>query len=195
MNKLLLSLALITCSCIAAKAQNYKPFKLGLGLGYATPDGGPGILFDVEPAYRLNDNIAIGFRWESTAMSRTFDDSDNELYGRSSYTLNGQYYLSDSKIRPYIGLGLGIYKATSIGFLDFTDNSLKVSDDTESKFGFYPRIGLDIAHFNINIDYNISSKTESKTIVKPNGETEKTPEIKNNYIGIRIGAFLFGGER
>ncbi|MBL3658005.1 outer membrane beta-barrel protein [Fulvivirga sediminis] len=190
MRNFLLSLVLLACSSAVVSAQNYKPFKLGLGLGYAHPsDGGGGVLFDFEPAYRINDAIAVGLRIESAWMARGLDDSGADVSANGSYSLNGQYYLSDSKVRPYVGLGFGLFSSASVSV---SNNGSAGADASENKFGFYPRLGIDIGHFNINFDYNIIGKSEG-TASDSQGRTF-TYDIKNSYFGIRLGAFIFGGE-
>lgn len=169
----------------AANAQDFKPFQLYLGLGYAVPaDGGGGVLIDFEPAYRVNDQIAVGLRLESAAMAKVIGDSEASVSGVGSYTVNGKYYFSNNNFRPYVGVGLGLYTLASASV---SNSGQTVSAEGGSTFGFYPRVGFDAGHFNINIDYNIVGNTEA---VVTSGDA---PEIKNSYIGIRIGAFIFGG--
>lgn len=191
MKKLLLSVVGVLLFVGVSSAQEYKPFKLGLGLGYTMPgDGGGGILFDFEPAYRINDDIAVGLRIESAIMAKVKPDgSEADASGNVSYTVNGQYYLTDTKVRPYVGLGFGIFSLASISA---EAGSAEIGGGSE--FGFYPRLGLDIGHFNINLDYNLISATEAAAIDMTTFEPT-TVDIKNSYIGIRIGAYFFGGKR
>ncbi|MEO9805809.1 MAG: outer membrane beta-barrel protein [Reichenbachiella sp.] len=171
-----LAIILLTLSVSAVSyAQEYKPFQLYIGLGYAIPDGGGGVLFDIEPAYRINDQLAVGLRYEAAVMAKNLGGGvEASASGVSSYTLNGRYYIGDSNFRPYVGAGFGIY---SLGTVEVDGST--ASADFGTKFGFYPRIGFDAGHFNINIDYNIIPKEN---------------DVKNSYIGIRVGAFLFGGK-
>ncbi len=169
----------------AANAQEFKPFQLYLGLGYAMPaDGGGGILVDVEPAYRISDQIAVGLRLESAAMAKVVGDYEASVKGVGSYTVNGKYYFSNNNFRPYAGVGLGLY---ALGSSTAGPNGGSIEAGTT--FGFYPRIGFDAGHFNFNIDYNIVSSTQVDTTV---GDID---DIKNSYIGFRVGAFIFGGRR
>lgn len=194
MKKTLLVLSAAMCLLITtATAQNYKPFKLGLGLGYVVPsDGGGGVLIDLEPAYRLNDQIAIGLRLESAAMARAIGDTEADVSANGSYSLNGIYYLSDAKFRPYVGLGVGLFTiASASASVTVGGSTVTAAAADENKFGFYPRIGFDLGHFNINIDYNIIGASDGITIA---GTSFATEDIKNSYIGIRIGGFFFGGE-
>lgn len=190
MKKLLLSALCVMLFAGVASAQNYKPFKLGLGLGFAKPKGGGGILFDFEPAYRINDDIAVGLRIESAIMARVSPNGQEaSASANASYTLNGQYYLTDSKVRPYVGAGFGMFSLASVAV---DDTNGEVGAGTE--FGFYPRLGVDIGHFNINFDYNIISATKTESVDLNTGAIT-SGEIKNSYMGIRLGAYLFGGRR
>jgi len=195
MKKVIISLVLICATVSFASAQEFKKFKLGLGLGYVIPsDGGGGILLDLEPAYRVNDQIAIGLRLESAAYARSIGSTEADVSASGSYTLNGIYYLSDNKFRPYVGAGFGIYSIASASVNVNTGNaSGEFTVDGGSQFGFYPRIGFDLGHFNVNIDYNLISATEGESIDLGDGNTLTTDDITNSYLGFRIGAFIFGG--
>jgi hypothetical protein len=184
MKRLFVVIALVFAANLA-QAQEFKPFQLYLGVGYTVPEGGGGVLFDFEPAYRISDEIAAGFRFESAAMARVVGDTEASISGVGSYTLNGKYYLSNGSFRPYAGLGFGLYSLASVS----GNSNGGTGVAAETKFGFYPRLGFDWGHFNINLDYNIIPATEAEDI-NGNGQTY---EIKNSYIGIRIGAFIFGG--
>jgi len=186
MKKLLL-IAIVALSINFANAQEYKPFQLYIGVGYTVPEGGGGVLFDVEPAYRINDDIAVGLRWESAAMARVVGNEEASISGTSSYTLNGRYYLGDSKFRPYVGAGVGAFSLASVSV-----SGAGAGAGAETKIGFYPRIGFDFGHFNINIDYNIIPSSEIEG-VDSNGNAT-TFDVANSYLGIRIGAFIFGGK-
>ncbi|HET8859420.1 hypothetical protein [Marivirga sp.] len=186
MKKLLL-LAILAISINFVSAQDYKPFQLYLGVGYTVPQGGGGVLFDVEPAYRINDQIAVGLRWESAAMARVVGEEEASISGTSSYTLNGKYYFSNDKFRPYAGFGLGAFSLASVSV-----SGAGAGAGAETKIGFYPRIGFDFGHFNINIDYNFIPSSEIDG-VDSNGDPA-TFDVANSYLGIRIGAFIFGGK-
>ncbi|MDW3209141.1 MAG: outer membrane beta-barrel protein [Reichenbachiella sp.] len=175
---ILLALGVSTVSM----AQDYKPFQLYFGLGFASPGaGGVGVLVDFEPSYRINDQIAVGFRLESAAMAKEVTVGvDSEISAVGSYTLNGRYYFGDSNFRPYVGAGFGLY---SLGTVEADIDGGDVEADFGTKFGFYPRIGFDFGHFNMNLDYNLIPKYD-----------ENGADVKNSYLGIRIGFFLFGGK-
>ncbi len=182
MKRVTLLFALAVCLTLGAQAQEYKKFKVGMGFGYTIPsDGGGGIALYFEPAYRVSDQIAIGLRIESAAMAKNVGGETSSVSGTASYTLNGQYYLSNNKFRPFVGLGFGLYSNASISVDGFADL------DPSPSFGFYPRIGFDLGHFNVTLDYNIVPATKEVEI----GGT--SDEIKNSYIGIKLGFSISGG--
>src|SRR5688572_3291926 len=104
MKKISLVVVLFLSVAATVQAQEFKKFQLYVGLGYAKPGGdgaSGGILFDIEPSYRVNDALAVGFRWESAAMGKVAaDGSSAEVSANGSYTLNGRYYFSSGTFRP-----------------------------------------------------------------------------------------------
>jgi hypothetical protein len=190
MKKISTVLFLMLFAAVAVNAQEFKKFRLATGLGYAMPGGagaGGGILYDIEPGYRINDALCVSLRYEGAVVVRGLSEDvatyDASAAAIGSYTLNGIYYLSANKFRPYVGAGVGFFNLAAVSV-----SSSGGGVAAESKIGFYPRIGFDLGHFNINIDYNI---------VGPSEFTDGTNkyETKNGYLGIRIGGFFFGGRK
>ena len=194
MKKTLILVSFFLAFAIIVNAQDYKKFRVGLGIGYAMASGegaSGGILATLEPGYRIQDNILIGLRLESAVITRGFSEIVPEgvnidVAGIGSYTLNGQYYFNNNNFRPFIGLGLGLYSLAAIGVevnVEGETESAEVAG--ESKFGFYPRIGFDAGHFTLAVDYNLIPATKPDI---GNGE------FKNSYFGIRAGFFIGGGK-
>lgn len=186
MKKIYLLLLFVVATGVVANAQEFKKFKVGLGIGYASAGGEGakgGILAYLEPAYRINDALLLGLRVESALVTRGYSESVTsvafEVAAIGSYTINGQYYFSNNSFRPFAGLGLGIFSLAAIK----VDGSGAAAAEAESKFGFYPRVGFDYGHFNMSLDYNIIPKTE----VSGGGD------FKNSYLGIRLGFSIGGG--
>ncbi len=185
---------LVLVAASASYAQEFKKFRVGLGLGYAMASGegsSGGVLVTIEPSYRLKDNLSIGLRMESAIITRGFSlaipsSASIDVAAIGSYTINGQYYLGEgSSFRPFVGAGLGIYSLGAITASSTTNSvTTKTTFAAESQFGFYPRIGFDYGHFNLALDYNFVPSTKITT-----------GEFKNNYLGFRIGFFLGGGKK
>lgn len=188
--KIILTICLVTIMMGTLSAQDdYKKFRVGLGLGYAMASGEGskgGIIVDFEPGYRINDDILVNLRLESAAVVRgTTDDivagGEFDVAAIGSYTVNGQYYFRQDGFRPYAGLGLGIFSLAAVS-VDGGGGDIAASS---SEFGIYPRVGFDAGHFTFNIDFNIL----------PNTEGAAGTEFKNSYIGFRIGGFFGGGTK
>jgi outer membrane protein W len=200
-------------STAAVQAQNYKPFRVGLGIGYASPAGDGakgGVLAYLEPSYRITDAIAVGLKAEAAIMFRGTTITQNgqsyagsgSVSGAGSYTLNGQYYFPTAGgFRPYAGAGFGIYSIASASVSFSGTGNTQTSSQSEtvaagSKFGFYPRVGFDAGHFTLNIEYNIVGKSTNSIQVNSNGSiSTATTETKNNYLGFRLGFFIGGGKK
>ena len=187
------SIAVVTVEEDQATAEEFTPFKVGVGLGYAVPGAGEGAgggaLFFLEPAYRATPDVSVGLRLESALFARGIEGvGDSDVSGETSaimsYTLNGQYYFNRNFIRPFVGLGVGLFSMASSEFDTSTDSNVEANDvGAETRFGFYPRVGVDAGHWNLTVDYNFVPSTDA-----PDGV-----EVKNNYLGVRVGFSIGGG--
>jgi hypothetical protein len=193
MKKITTVLFLILFAAVAVSAQEFKKFRVGLGGGYAMASGTGakgGILFYLEPAYRVTDQIMVGLRLEGAAMIRGYAEDVTTSSVSASVSgaqgLFGQYYFNNNGFRPFVGLGLGLNKIATAAAA-FNGEAYAAID--ESKFGFFPRVGFDAGHFTLSLDYNLIG---ASTLQGSNGGELKT---KNNYIGIRFGGFFGGGRK
>ncbi|MGC1242724.1 MAG: OmpW family outer membrane protein [Chryseosolibacter sp.] len=174
-------------------AREFKPFKVGIGIGYAQPGSGKGagggFLGYLEPAYRATDQVLVGLRLEGAFVVRGIKGVNNrdisgDASSVASYTLNSQYYFNNNHVRPFVGAGVGLFSLAAAKFNTATNNNPGVDDiGAETRFGFYPRVGIDVGHFNLTLDYNVVPPTDV-----PDGG-----EVKNNYLGIRAGVSIGGG--
>lgn len=174
-------------------AREYKSFKVGIGIGYAVPGtgegAGGGFLGYLEPAYRATDQVLIGLRLEGAFVVRGLEgvsnrDVSGDASSVASYTLNTQYYFNNNEVRPFVGAGAGLFSMTAVEFNTAAGSPDANDVGAETRFGFYPRIGIDAGHFNLILDYNVVPPTDV-----PGGG-----EVKNNYLGIRIGVSIGGGK-
>lgn len=181
----LLVLALMAGSI---SAQDFKAFKFGICLGFAKPAGAGssgGVLLDVEPAYRLSDDFALGLRVQTAFMARVDPSGLSAgISGQNSYVLNGQYYLADGGFRPVVGLGVGLFQVANVSATG-TGTGVAVANE----IGFPIRLGFDAGHFMMAFEYHILTPGESTVVV---GTPQK---INNNYLGIKLGGFFGGGKK
>jgi hypothetical protein len=193
MKKYLFTCSMLLIAISGSYAQQFKPFKVSLGLGFAVPSpgegAGGGALIFAEPGYRLTDAILVGFRLESAIIARGIKNvGNNSVSGDASsnvsYTLNGQYYINDRYARPFVGLGLGLFSLAAVQVNNATNpNPDEGVISAQTSFGFYPRVGIDVGHFNFTLDYNFIPPTK----------VDGGGEVKNSYLGIRAGFSIGGG--
>lgn len=172
--------------------REFKPFKFGVGIGYGVPGAGEGagggFIGYLEPAYRATDQVSIGLRLEGAFIVRGVEGvNDRDVSGDASsvasYTLNSQYYFTNETVRPFVGAGIGLFSLAATEFNTAGSDPNADEVGAETRFGFYPRIGVDAGHFNLSLDYNIIPPTDV-----PGGG-----EVRNNYLGIRLGVSIGGG--
>jgi outer membrane protein W len=178
-------LLLVVLTAAAAVAQEYKAFRVGIGLGYANASGKGakgGVLWTLEPGYRVNDQILANLRIEGAVIARgsaTETEVSLDVAALGSYTLNGQYYFNNNNFRPFVGVGFGMYSLAAAS-MDVTAGGGSQEVVAAANKIVYPRVGFDAGHFTLNLDYNIVPETGG---------------IKNSYLGIRLGGFFGGGKK
>jgi len=190
MKKLLLLVAVLVAGIASANAQseNYKAFKVDVGALYAIP-GGDGVKsgagFYIEPKYNLTDNIALGLKMEWAVMGAEEQEGMSvDISALGSYQITGDYYFGDSKVRPFVGLGAGIYSMGTAEFnaVEMAANNDMGTIDYGSKFGFAPRAGLLLGHFRLGMEYNIITGIDSAL-------------ESRNYLSFKVGFEIGGGKK
>ena len=102
----------------------FKKFKVDVSLGYALPIGGTGskggVLFATEPKYAVTNEISVGLRIEGAVTLSGINAATGYTNGNASvkaavsYLLTGDYYLSKSSFRPFIGAGAGFFQQQTV---------------------------------------------------------------------------------
>ncbi len=181
----------------SATAQEYKPFKVNVSLGYAKALASGlsgGFLLAVEPKYGINDNFDVGLRLESAFIARGItyngNTSTGEVAGFGSYLLTGTYLVGNGSFRPFVGLGAGIFSIASGGTVTVVDGQTpqNVTFASESKFGAMIRAGVKAGHFVAAVEYNAVPTTSTKL-------ANTTIDSKNAYLGIKVGFDIGGGRK
>lgn len=163
-------------------AQEYKKFKVGTGLFYsASMDDAfsSGIGLYVEPKYNITDNIAAGVYY-GLAFTGSVDAETGDVSAATvtPILLTGEYYFNTKKVRPYAGIGLGFYNRAAIeitGETILTEEN-GVAEGGASNFGFAPKAGVLLGHFDLSLTYNV------------------TGEGIGDYLGINLGFNIGGGK-
>ncbi|NJO88587.1 MAG: porin family protein [Chloroflexia bacterium] len=162
------------------------PFKFELGALYGLPTDDAfvgGVGFYVHPSYYISDQFNLGIKAEWAVLGAASEEGLSvSVSAIGSYLLTANYYLSVSKVRPYIGVGVGLYQLGSVSTSIDPNNSLDI--EYGDKFGVAPKIGLDLGHFTLNVAYNYIFGIES---------TDQVELASKNYLSLGIGAFFGGG--
>ncbi|MCK8492866.1 hypothetical protein M0L20_13435 [Spirosoma sp. RP8] len=183
----------------SASAQEFKPFKVNLSVGYAKPlnsAASGGVLFAVEPKYGLSDNFDLGLRLEAAVVARGVVYNGNTATGDvgafSSYLLTGNYLFGTGGIRPFLGVGVGFYSIGSAGTVVIYDGQTNsnVTFVNDTKFGGMVRGGIKAGHFVAAVEYNAAPTTQNRL-----GNTTTTITSENSYLGIKVGFDIGGGRR
>jgi len=180
-------LGLVALLSTSAIAQEFKPFRVGLGFGLVTPQQSlPGYLLYVEPTYKF-PRYSIGFRLETVGRP----DADIGILG--SYTINGQYYFREGPTGFFGGLGFGVYTVNSALL-----GSCTCEDELKSTvMGFYPRIGYQRKRMTITIDFNIvqSAKQKGHSDVPSMSPVPTYYQATTSYIALKLGWYIGGGRK
>ncbi|HLN72372.1 MAG TPA: OmpW family outer membrane protein [Prolixibacteraceae bacterium] len=172
---------------IASYAQStlYKPFEVDLGLVFAFPTNNDlklGAGAYIEPKYNVTDNISVGFKSEVVIISSREILIDGDVVevsatGVTSFLLTGDYYFTTTTIRPFVGLGTGVY---ILGDIDYVSDAISTAH-LGNRFGLAPRAGVVAGHFRLGLEYNIIPGVE---------------KIKSkDYVGLKIGFEIGGGKK
>ncbi len=186
---------------LSATAQEFKPFKVNLSLGYARSLGAGvsgGFLVAAEPKYGITDNIDLGLRMEAAFVLRGVVDNGQTLTADAgvfgSYLLTGNYLFGTGSIRPFLGAGVGFYRIGAAGttVIDKNGNNEEIKFVNDTKFGGMIRAGIKAGHFVASVEYN-AAPTSKATVGSITAGTVRTISSENAYLGIKLGFDIGGG--
>ncbi|MEN8120155.1 MAG: OmpW family outer membrane protein [Bacteroidota bacterium] len=184
MKKLLIIILLISFTNIFVNAQEFTPLKVELGAIYGLPTdeaftGGVGFYFN--PSYYFTDNINLGLKAEWAIIGASDTEGLNvSISAIGSYLVTANYFFMKSKIRPYIGVGTGLYSLGTTS-LSSVDGNGDINIEYGNKFGVAPTVGLNLSHFTINASYNLILDIDEAL-------------AKKDYLSIGIGVYFGGGK-
>jgi len=187
MNKLIISLFALSLP-LCSLGQSFRAFKFDISIGYAIPlvsssEINSGITLSLHPHYRFTDNFALGLRAEGAALgyqnviqlyNGTFQYSSSKDYNVAilySLGLSAEYSFGKGGFRPFIGLGGGYFRNSSLNL----NNNTYTYALKQNNIGFFPELGFEWGHFRLMGDYNRVGNN-------------------NDYFSGKIG-FFFGGRK
>jgi len=160
----------------------FKKFKVDVSGGYAVPQSTgnrtgkkAGALFAIEPKYAVMDQLSLGLRLE-LEVTANIDVAGNtgSAKANGSYLATGDYYFTNTKLRPFAGIGGGMFTTASVDTSTIINSASDIPQST--KFGFMARGGFEYGHLRIGLEYNFVAD-------------------KSGYLGIKLGACIGGGRK
>ncbi|MCX2745135.1 hypothetical protein OO013_14740 [Mangrovivirga sp. M17] len=181
MKEFLLTIVALIFINVTVKAQEFKPFSVGVDLGYSlsidkTLATRFGFLFAVEPAYKITDKIEASLKYEGVVLIGTDENLYLEGARMGSWLVNGKYFLNTNDFRPWAGMGIGFFNIREF---------IETQDTIEEyyigrKFGFAPRVGFQFRHLRFAVEYNAVLGEESRS---------------QDYLGVKVGIAIGGGRK
>lgn len=167
---------------VTAQDRQFKPFKVEIAGGVGVPTSGRvGYLLSLEPKYALNDQVTIGLRTESFVIfQKPFANLSTvgTLHIRSYSLSSDRYFKLGGQTRLSTGAAIGIYQYAR-GTANRDDyKSLTLNEFSSIKPGIAPRIGLELSHFRVGVEYNLVLQQADQNI---------------NYVSAKVGLLLGGG--
>ncbi|MFV0564980.1 MAG: hypothetical protein ACK5NB_04005 [Flavobacteriaceae bacterium] len=72
-----------------------------------------GVGFHIYPKWYYNENLSFGLNIEYAIVEEKPITDDIGVFNILSFSPTANYYLTKNKVRPYIGLGIGIYTVST----------------------------------------------------------------------------------
>jgi outer membrane protein X len=211
--QLLAALTILAAAPAArAEAQNYSPVRVDLTVfaAYAPGDAtawGGGVA--LEPKYNFTDQLSAGLRLEASAFVvqdvkvGSGTGSTNVQQGARAVTAiaaKGDYYLTTSSVRPFVGLGLGYYRigagSQSVSTSGTGTASVVQTAGSYRGFGVAPQLGLNLGGFRLAATYHLLTGGDIVVATQSVGAPAPTQtKIGKNYFAFEIGGTFGGGRR
>jgi hypothetical protein len=170
----------------AQPGQVYKPFKIDIGIGTTgQPFDVSGLLFYAEPSFTLGGRFKPGLRFEYVFL-------DMKNIGSSALTFD-YYFITTNRFRFFAGGGYSLFTTSSTGGCS-TGTVTAQNFSTTKKPGALARLGFDIDHFHLSVEYNFVPSTYFNTAGNTD-QTASTVLYRNSYFALKFGVSIGGGKR
>jgi outer membrane protein X len=159
--------------------------------GHGTQSYGIGAV--VEPKWNITDSIAVGLRFDGGVLlgGRIAPDGASAFAfaASSASLLKGEYLLGDSGVRPFAGLGAGLYalagQSVSVG-----NEGAGVSQVAGQFYGIAPQLGLDFGGLRLGLTYNLILGAD--IVIEQNVSVGLQAErIPRNYVQLELSGPIF----
>jgi hypothetical protein len=191
--------ALLCAGTAAAQAENYQPIRFNVGflIPYIPGMNTGGVGTVVEGKYNISDNIAAGFRLDGSVYFGSSVDTETvevNVGAVASLLAKGEFFLTDSTVRPFVGFGAGSYWLGGQSVTAGQDGS-GVTQAAGNVFGVAPELGVDLgivrlaATYNMLLDGNLVIQE-----ISTDGNPPPSRSVSRNYFAFEV-SFRIGGRR
>jgi hypothetical protein len=163
--------------------RKYKPFQMEVGIPFnfgmsESSSFGSGLY--LAPRYAASNQLHIGIKtgWYNLGEGKLLVDGDKvdiESVMVIPVLLTGDYYFNTDRTRPFIGLGIGMFRRNEFEFSKHNNQVNYSENDVKINLGLAPQIGVNSGHFRFSAAYNITGKSIA------------------NYVSLNLGMDIGGG--
>lgn len=200
-------LALAAAPVARAQAPSYQPIRVDLTFygAYASADAiawGGGLA--LEPKFNVTDQLAVGLRFDAAGfvtqeVKVTSGSADANVSqgarGVTTALAKADYYLTTSPVRPFVGLGVGLYRIGAGSQSVSGGGTVVQTAQSFSGFGFAPQIGVNFGAFRLAGTYHAVMGGDIVVATQAVGAPAPTEmKLSKNFFAFEIGG-TFGGAR
>lgn len=208
---LALASLVLAAAAPARAAESYQPVRVDVtafGAYSSSADiaawGGGGA---VEVKYNALDQLAVGLRFEgagfvSQSVKVGGDGSSTSVEqggrGVSAYLAKADWYLTTSSVRPFVGVGAGLYKIGAGSQSVNTGSGSATVVQTASSFegfGIAPQLGVNFGGFRMAVLYHLIGGGDMVTVTQVVGQPEARVTLPKNYVAFELGGTIGGRRR
>jgi outer membrane protein X len=181
-----------------AEPENYERIRAdgGLTMSRGAVEGRKGFGFSTEIKGMIHDNLSVGARVEVAFLfGGIVGDEDSELgFAMAACGLGKvEYLLGTSLLRPFAGLGLGVYSIGSTT-IDTGPGTTGYRSSEGRYVGMAPQLGVDLGKVRFSMTYNalLGASIEFRETI---GTAVRTTDISRNYVSIELSFQFAGGKK
>jgi hypothetical protein len=180
----------------AAEAEHYEHIRVDVGVTGTTvavsDRNTSGFVAEIK--VNAHDNIAVGGRVEIAVMFGGDVDGEELPFGLAASALaKGEYLLGTHAVRPFVGLGVGMYSMGSHTIVSDENGDSGITTTTGRYFGVAPQMGVDLGRVRLAATYNaiLGTSVEHRRM---SGGVEYRESFSPDYMTFEL-SFRFGGGR
>jgi hypothetical protein len=177
-----------------AEAEHYEHIRADIGISGTTvavsDRNTSGFVAEIK--VNAHDNIAVGGRVEIAVMFGGDVDGEDLPFGLAASALaKAEYLLGTHAVRPFVGLGAGLYSMGSHTIVSDDNGESGITTTTGRYFGVAPQMGVDLGRLRLAATYNaiLGTSVEHRRM---SGGIEYRESFSPDYMTFEL-SIRFGG--